>query len=709
MIARPVAAVLLALCVSLSAQVVRQDPASRYQPVPFERILYLTGVGLRSEADANKVRELGFTSVMTGDLQQAQLAASAGLGVIADQIVGKGVLELRDAQWLAVQRAYSDGRDPATLVRPALLSDPATARALRDAAWQKLATFAPVEPWAASLGDEISVTRHRNPLDLCQAPATLERFRLALEKRHGSVDALNLAWGTTFPSFAHARPWTADEIRKREIGDGLPRNLRPWAEHREFMDEELARVVAELADAVHSKAPHLPLGLFGMQPPSAYGGHDLRRLLPWQQAFEVYDEGGALALARSFARPGSRQLLTITAVEGESPGARLLARVAACVSDGLGGTIVWSSERVLDQEGEATPFGRELGVAFRRLAPVFAVAGAREATSPIWIVESQASVRAWWMLDSASDGPTWIRRLSSYETSHSTSLAARAGWWKVLTDLGHQPCFVSEEDLGTRVGADGRSEPRLIVLPACIALSDAAVDAIAKRVANGAVVVADHEPALYDANLVLRSRGGLDVRFGVVRPTPDVAEGPREGRTLETLRLQSGAAAAEPGLLAIRALAERAAGTRLQIERRDANGAWCYLNLAVCEYPRVRLDPDRVDTARDLRRRVQRVLDLAKVAPEWPLRGSGLPTCLERAVLVGPSGERTLAVRVDALDAPAILIELSRVPKHEVEFLGVNEWQAQDLIGGGELRSGKILSFPLDVWTGLFLRLPGRK
>lgn len=684
-----------------------QESRPRHAPEPFERILYLQGPGLRDQAAAERVRGLGFTSVMTGSAAQAARAAAAGLGVVLDQVAGKGILELRDAEWLTVQRAYDDGRDPRTLERPSVLAEPATLQRLLASADVKLAEFSAVRPWAVSLGDEISVTRHRNPLDLCFAPASLESFRAGLLARYGSVDALNLAWGTTFPTASHVRPFTADEIRNREHGPGLPGNLLPWSEHRAFMDQELARVVGALAEHVRTRTGGVPCGLFGMQPPAAYGGHDLRLLLRGQGACEVYDEGGALPLARSLAAPGTRLFLTLGPTSGPDAASLALAKVASCVAAGLAGVVVWNSELVLDEAGAPSAWGTALQRAFTRLAPVLARAGPREDPGSIWILESQASVRAWWMLDSADDGKSWIRRLSSYEATHSTSLAAREGWSRILGDLGCPARFVAEEDL-PRVRT-GMPPPRLLVLPAQVALSDATLRTIVELAAKGTVVVADHEPALYDERLRLRPVPGLDSCFGVERVAPANARGPREGKPLATLRTPSGAAAAEPGLRSLRALCEKSAGTVVQNERLENGGIWCYLNLALCEYPNVRLDPERVDTARDLRRRVQRVLELANVIPAFPLRGAGLPTCLERAVLSGRDGERTLVVRVDALAAPAILAELARGGARSVEWFGQDDLRGQDLLGGGEEQVGKVLRFPLDVWSGLWVRLPPAK
>src|SRR6185503_15632367 len=89
------------------------------------------------------------------------------------------------------------------------------------------------------------------------------------------------------------------------------RNLRPWAEHREFMDRQLADLVGALQRDVVARAPGLACGLTGLQPPSAYGGHDYARLLPAMTCFEAYDIGGARDLAACLAPRGALQLATV--------------------------------------------------------------------------------------------------------------------------------------------------------------------------------------------------------------------------------------------------------------------------------------------------------------------------------------------------------------------------------------------------------------
>ena len=116
----------------------------------------------------------------------------------------------------------------------------------------------------------------------------------------------------------------------------------------------------------------------------------------------------------------------------------------AMASQGMAGVVVWNDATVVDANGAATPFGRAVRKAFvAHGAEMDALAGAVIEPSPIWLVESQPSVRAWWMLDSAKDGMTWVRRLASYEETHSTSQSARSSWIRLLQDLGYQPQFVT--------------------------------------------------------------------------------------------------------------------------------------------------------------------------------------------------------------------------------------------------------------------------
>ena len=668
----------------------------------FHQILWLHGGPARDSRFFDQVRHMGFTAVSVSGDQNAAIPARHGLRFYRDQIVGKGVLELRDHEWKKSWSAYQGSRDPADLVRPACLSDAATFDRLASELQDKLDPALPHRPLAVSVGDEISSTRHANPLDFCFAPTCLIAFRKFLLRKHGMIEEVNQAWGTDFTRMEEVVPFTADRIRARELrAAGLPRNLMPWSDHREFMDERLAHAVEYVTDLVTRRAPGLRVGLTGIQPPSAYGGHDYARLLPMSTFFEAYDIGGARDLAMSFAPADALQMATLFPPGEKRPLDFVRARCHEFLAHGMGGVIVWSAGGAFGASGHPSGFGRELATVFKELEGVKgAFSGARIERSPVWIVESQASVRAHWMLDSAADGDTWIRRLSSYERSHSTSLKTRESWVLLLEDLGLQGRFVASSGLGAKLS---RSPPRLLVLPAQLALSDEVAAAVRDYVRAGGVAVADHGLGYYDEQLVLRDRPVLDGMFGLQRAGSwgrrrHVLQGKAMGP-----RLRGGVGIAEGAINAD--LGEPADGNVVQIEHFHGRGQAFYLNLAVCEYVDMRLDPGRSEAATDLRMRLRHVLDEAGVRPPVMVRAPGMPTCIERMMLRAVDGRRLLAIRMNALNDPAMAVAIGKRGSRSVELTFPKRVAITDMLTGRSQSMNHQFEMELDPWRALFLVL----
>jgi Beta-galactosidase len=670
-------------------------------PGGFEMILWLHGGPPRDRQFFTAIKELGCTAVSVSSGEDPTVPGRYGLRFYSDQILGKGILELRDRQFDPVRKAYELSRDPKDLVRPACLSSMATLATLSGILSDRLRLALPNHPLAVSLGDEISVTRHANPLDLCFDKRSLKEFRAFLARRYVAIDRLNQSWNTRFQSFDEVLPFTADQIRARELdGPVLAENLRPWAEHREFMDGELAAVVTHLVEQVRRHDPQLPCGLTGMPAPAAYGGHDYARLLPGLRFYEVYDVGGARDLAMSLAPAGARQVATLFPPKPGEGADLVRARLADMLAHGLWGAVVWSAGEVLDAGCRPTAYGRALAAALDDLKPALAAfAGATVLRSPVWILESQASVRAWWMLDSRADGDTWIRRLSSYEVAHSTSIAARHSWVRILEDLGMQPRLVPETELAERLR---KAPPRLLVLPATLALSEANGRAIATFVNDGGFLVADHSTALYDESLGRRGQGLLDGLFGIQKRSLLYADQLVAQGVPDTAgRLSTGAAAAERGLEG--GLAEKSGDLQVQVERRVGKGRAVYLNLAVCEYGRVRLDKEPLETALDLRQRVLWVLREAGVATPVSVVSERVPTCLERIVLQAEDGRTLLAVRVNALEAPAVLQEVGKGGSRPIKLTFPDRRKITDLITGKTYAAATEHNLRLDPFRGLFL------
>jgi hypothetical protein len=683
---------LLSLSVPLAAQAQEQAPAPQ-KPLRFERVLWCRD----GAAVAGPVKDLGYTAVQLGRGNDPAPLVAAGLGYYLDQPIGKGVFELRDEQWQPIAQAYERTRDPAVLVRPGCFAtDGLVASLAADAAAEARRVAGPGLRFVA-LADEASATRHDAPLDT-------EAFRKFVARRFRTVDALNEALGTQFASLPDVVAMTTDQVRRRELGDTtLPRNLRPFALRQQFVDEQFAAAVQQVARAVQQAVPGVPVGLTGLPAPSAFGGNHPGLLLASLSLAEPYDFGGAVELAVNLLPEGGHRYTTLFPPAADAPAASvplvklLRAQFASMAAHGLAGVVVWNDENVMTATGEATPFGRAVQQACTTLAaPLDACAGAALQAGPCWVLESPASVRAWWMLDSAKDGMTWVRRLSSYEAKHSTSQAARLGWIRLLQDLGLQPHFVAEAGLPERLLQE---RPRCLVLPAAIALDDRTVQAIHSYVRAGGTVLADHTAGLYDGDLLLRPAGGLDELFGIQQ---------RSLRWDDLLvREGSGGSTKSPQLpLAERALQGRLGERRDEghvfLEGRTGRGRAVYLNAPVCDYPALRLDLGQVDKARELRRRVRAVLQQAGAEPPCDVRGAGLPTCIERVPLRLRDGRSVLAIRVHALDDPALLLRLGKDGGIDITVELPRERHLRHL-GGDDLGIQAKFELRLDPFSALFL------
>lgn len=691
----PLRSVLLAALLAVAGRGQERSPG-------FHRVIWLDGVQVADPALLARVQPAGFTAVNLGvDVDPAPVRAG-GLQFYLDQPIGKGLLELRDAQWRPLATAYERDRDVTALVRPACLRDPDVVAEARRRAVGAVARVGVDGMCFIALADEASSTRHNNPLDVCQCAGCAADFRTFLQGRYRTIEALNAAWSTAFGDWAAVTAPSTDAIRRRELGDAaLPANLTPWSDRLEFVDGQFCALVGQLCADLQAAAPRVPVGLTGLQVPGAFGGHDYARLLPAMTLAEPYDVGGARELARSLLPTAAMSAITIGALPSGAPPRFLEAVLAEAAAHGVGGAVVWNGAAVFSPSG-LTAFGEAVQRAFARMQPVLdACAGATVEPSAVWLVESAASVRAWWMLDSAQDGKTWVRRLGSYEAAHSTSQAARRSWVRLLQDLGLQPRFIGETALPELLL---QKPPRCLVLPATVALSDRACQAIATWVRNGGTLLADHDTALYDERLRRRDQGALDPLFGITARSLRQADHlVREGAA--TTAMRSGGALAEAGLRA--RLCERDGAATLFVEQRHDRGRAVFLNLAVCNYDRQRLEPTAAGAARDLRQRVRQVLQGAGVDPPCDVRGDGLPTCLERVVLRLRDGRRVLAIRVHALDRPGLLGQLAADGPRRITVSLPATARLRGL-GGQELGDGTSVDTTLDVFAGWFAEEVGR-
>ena len=670
-------------------------------PERFERILWCAD----SKAGPKLARKSGYSAVQLGRGGDAAPLRALGLRFYLDQPIGKGLLELRAAEWQPVKQLFERTRDASQLVRPKCFAEPGVVDRAAAAAAKEARRVGADGMLFVALADEASSTRHNAPLDSCQCEHCIDDFRSYVKSRFVDLDALNLALGTHYQTFDSALPVSTDQVRARELGEQLlPADLRPFSLWLDFVDNQFAESIRVIRQRVQAAIPGVPVGLTGLNVPGPFGGYDYARLISGHTVAEPYDIGGSVELCRSLLPRSAHRYATLFPPDSDSDASKVeiddyvRARLMAIASQGMAGVVVWNDRTVAASDGQETPFGAAVRSTFEVHGEKFdALAGAHIEPSSIWVVESHASVRAWWMIDSAVDGMTWVRRLASYEAKNSTSQYARLSWIRLLQDVGQQPMFVAARSLADRLLQE---RPRCVVLPATLALSDRAILALNVYVRNGGLLLADHSAAIYDHRLQRRETGGLDELFGIRQ----------RSLSWQSLLVRGGKSTSrERGLPVAEMLlrgqtSRQEAGSDTFIERTVGAGHTCYLNSPVVAYNQWRLDPKMVGPARELRRRVRAALRRSRIAPFCEVMGQGLPTCIERIRLQLRDGRKVLVVRINALSDPKLLRQLSKDGPVPIEItlprkLHLREWGGKD---HGLTKSVKAM---LDPFGAVFLEL----
>jgi hypothetical protein len=138
------------------------------------------------------------------------------------------------------------------------------------------------------------------------------------------------------------------------------------------------------------------------------------------------------------------------------------------------------------------------------------VVGARWVHDGVAIYYSHPSIQVSWLLDIEAHGSTWVNRNNDHRlgTSHLT----RKAWEKMLVDAGLQYNFVPYDEV---VVSGVPAEYRVLILPACYALSDIEATRLREFVARGGTLIADFCCGLFDQHGTGRAAGALDDLFGV--------------------------------------------------------------------------------------------------------------------------------------------------------------------------------------------------
>ncbi len=549
------------------------------------------------------------------------------------------------------------------------------------------------QPLLYQLRDELSLGSYVSPFDYCYDPHTLADFRAWLQNTYGSLDALNQEWATTFATWDDVVPFSTYEIKNREraaLAAGTPENYAPWADHRAFMDASFSGAIDRLRGYVRQLDTTTPVGIEGLQMPSAWGGYDLWSLSQATDWIEPYDIDGSREIFRSFMPQGSVVLTTVFGSDFNS----IRQRLWWLLLHGDRGAIVWDDDtgRAIvktDPDQPITDRGRGLAQIFSELkAAAPQIFSFRRLDDRIAIHYSQSTLRAHWLFDSREDKDTWPRRFSSYEAVWSRIARVRDSFMRVIEDLGLQYNFVSYQQIKNDELTNGGY--KVLILPESTAMSDLECQKITAFVNAGGTVIADNMIATMDEHGRRLSSGGLDSLFGIQRQNLGWRSVPAGG-TFDTDMFGF-----EPDITVISGDAQTTdSGVPVVIRNQVGQGRAVYLNLDLHNYGKFRLTPPRGGGFRSL---FAQILQDAGVGPAVQVidTATALPAaCVEIWRFQGSDGNYISVMRNPEFNADSL--SAAGYPDNSAIDVPIH---IRILVNGTELTEAD-----LDPWSALIFKI----
>jgi hypothetical protein len=287
-------------------------------------------------------------------------------------------------------------------------------------------------------------------------------------------------------------------------------DFSPLLDRITYNDSVWANFVGELVEAANMADPDAPCGFVGGQAPNLWGGFDYAKMSKKIQFIEAYDIGSSAEIIRSFNPANAMPVVTTHFHSDERGTANDIWQAWHYFAHGNRGMIGWV-DGWFDGE-KPRPWLDEFKGTLKELSDVQGpkLAGARWLHDGVAIYYSHPSIQVSWLLDIEPHGGTWVNR--GDDARLGTSHNVRKAWEYLLTDAGIQYDFVAYDEVIKRGVSD---DYRVLILPACYALSDVEAARIREFCQRGGTVIADFMCGLFDQHGRGRTAGVLDDLFGV--------------------------------------------------------------------------------------------------------------------------------------------------------------------------------------------------
>ena len=415
-----------------------------------------------------------------------------------DHLAGKHILHLYDGDAL---KAHLNALHSAGLRTPPL--NDAVRKTLHELISKNIAAVQS-SPYRAAyaLDDEASWGHFVHPT-MWRITDDAEAYPRWLKEIYGPDAPKRDRWVTYNDILPHLPNWSVKEFDASPLLDQLSFNDSYWLNY-----------IGELVEFSNSIDPQTPVGIVGAQAPNAFGGYDYAKLMRKVQYVEAYNMGSTQAIVRSFNPHNAIPAVTSYFHRSADDG---IWQVWYYLAHGNRGMIGWVDKWFNGTKPQPwhelmAPTNR---AAAEKIGPL--MSGAEWMHDGVAIYYSHPSIQLGWVLDAQAHGKTWINR--NADERLGSSHLVRHAWENMLRDSGIQYNFIGYADV-IRNGVP--EEYKVLILPACLCLSDVEARRIEEFCQRGGTIIADYLPGVWDQHGKGSAKGGaLDELFGV-KHNPDM-------------------------------------------------------------------------------------------------------------------------------------------------------------------------------------------
>ena len=430
-----------------------------------------SGIPFLADYEDQRMRDFGLTcnTVSPWDVNGCKALFRGGMRVHGCGLTGG--LHAHDIDGQA--KRFNETHDKKELIRNPSYADAAFVAKEREQVQKYAEILKPFAPLSMIMSDETALTSYTREFDFDFHPDNVINFRAKMKAKFGAIEALNAAFGTTYPSFEKMEPPTSDEAK-------AAKNFGLWNEWRAFNDDMWSGAFKMYGDAMKEKFPATRVSVSGTQESAIFNGIDWAKLTPMFGAVSGYG-GRFQELQRMNFHPGGLRV-TPWGAYGRSGRAVDHQVWASLTTGGSGMGLFWwlslrNADLTFSKSGQdyqrvfneiRTGTGKQYMLAARQFSPV----------AVLWSPDSQ---RASWTLG----------QFDEFKKVEAAVVNA-------LTDAEFDPYFISQDQL---VAGDlSKHGTKVIVLPMSLSLGigakkggQALLPALEKFAAAGGMVVVTHD------------------------------------------------------------------------------------------------------------------------------------------------------------------------------------------------------------------------